>query len=182
MALAITHLEALGVRDFLSMPHSGYAPTCYYAYQACQLAQAGLAQLSRGSWVMGDPEWIADGEHIEGIDELGALLMGESFGSLWIGSRLDSASARRLVPRASATTLQVAAGLASAWAWIEKNPCRGVLEPEDLPSLDILEAARPWIGPDVEVRSPWIEPLDRLAPMSMSALSFEHFWLGPRSM
>lgn len=180
-ALAVTHLEALGLSAYLSRPATGYAPTCYYAYQACEPAKAGLERLARGDWSMGDAEWVAGGEDIEGIDELGALLMGERFGSLWIGSRQNSAAARSIAPGASATTLQVAAGLMSAWAWMERNPARGVMEPEELPSLDILAGTRPWIGPDYEVRSPWIEPLGKLAPIAPESLAFDHFWLGPKS-
>lgn len=159
-AWAITHLESIGLRAALFDRATGYAPTCYYAYQPSAPAARGLDALARGAWSMGGPQWVAEGGQVEGVDELGVLLLGERFGSLWIGSRLDSATARALAPGCSATVLQVAAGLVAGAGWIQDNPSLGLLEPEDLSSWEILKRARPWIGPDFEVRSPMVEPLD----------------------
>lgn len=178
-AFMVTHLESIGISGYFSRESTSYAPTCYYAYQPCEPAREALASLASGKWSFGGPEWIPEGSQVEGMDELGALLMGERFGSLWVGSRMTSGIAREIVPGATATSLQVAAGLLAGLEWMRSNPKEGVVEPEDLPSREILAAARPWIGPDFSVRSRWIEPLgipvDSAHP---SDLSFSCFWLG----
>lgn len=174
LGLAITHLESIGLAACFS-DGRGYAPTCYFAYQPCRQALEGLSMLAAGAWELGGGAWIPSGDQVEGVDELGALLMGERFGSLWVGSRLDSREARARVPGSSATTLQVAAGLMAGLEWALENPSMGLMEPEDLPHEWILERAHHWIGPIASVRSRAIEPLDIPAPARPEDLRFGRF-------
>jgi homospermidine synthase len=174
VGLAITHLESIGLAACLS-DGKGYAPTCYFAYQPCRQALDGLARLRQGLWSIGDPAWIPSGSQVDGVDELGVLLLGERFGSLWVGSRLDSAQARAKVEGASATTLQVAAGILSAIEWALSHPDMGLMEPEDLPHAWMLERAESWIGAACFERSFAIEPLDLPAPARPEDLRFARF-------
>lgn len=106
---------------------------------------------------------------------MGALLMSTRLGSLWVGSRLDSASARQAVSSSSATTLQVAAGLAAAARWALEHPFEGLCEPEDLPWDWTLALAERWIGPSVMVESDLIEPLGIGAPCAERDLKIQAF-------
>lgn len=174
LARVVTHLESVGLSTLLTDEQSGYRPTCYYAYRPCDGAAAGLERMVAGSWSVGGPEWVAGGEHLEGMDELGALLMGESFGSLWIGSRLTSAESRAIAQGVSATTMQVAAGLCAAIAWALDHPDMGWVEPEDLPHEYILNVASRWLGQPVVACSPIVEPLGVKAN-APDDLAWRHF-------
>ena len=74
---------------------------------------------------MQDCERIMTDEIISGKDELGVLLMGHDLNGWWTGSQLDIHEARQLVPHHNATTLQVAASVTGALAWMVRNPRRG---------------------------------------------------------
>lgn len=174
MARVVTHLESVGLSTLLTDKASGYRPTCYYAYRPCEGAVEGLARMVDGRWSVGGPEWVAGGDQLEGMDELGALLMGEGFGSLWIGSRLTSAQSRALAPGVSATTMQVAAGLCAAISWALEYPNMGWVEPEDLPHEYILSVASRWLGQPVVVSSPVVEPLG-IKAKGPDDLSWRHF-------
>jgi homospermidine synthase len=56
---------------------------------------------------------LAD-EITEGMDLVGALIMGHRYQSWWTGSILSIQGARKKVPHANATAVQVAAGVMSA--------------------------------------------------------------------
>jgi homospermidine synthase len=99
-------------------------------------------------------------EIIAGKDELGVLLLGHDLNGWWAGSQLDIHEARQLAPGQNATTLQVAAAVLGAVAWMISNPARGVCVPEDLPHRQVLAVAQPYLGPTPSVQTDWT-PLDR---------------------
>src|SRR5262249_5731190 len=75
--------------------------------------------------------------------------------SWWTGSQLDIHETRRLVPGQNATTLQVAAGVLSGLIFMIRNPCKGILVPDELPYRQILDIAGTDLGPCPVVRSGW---------------------------
>jgi homospermidine synthase len=94
-------------------------------------------------------------EIVTGMDELGALLMGD-FGAYWYGSQLSIAEARRLVgPQFNATSVQIAIPVVAGALWLIAHPDRGLVEPEDVDHEFVLDICRPWLGPVVGVRSDW---------------------------
>jgi homospermidine synthase len=106
--------------------------------------------------------WHAQKQHrilkddiVEGMDELGVLLMGHQRGAYWYGSQLTTGEARKLVPHNSATSLQVTAPVMAGVIWAMKNPRRDVLEPDDLPHDEMLRMIRPYLGPVVGVYTDW---------------------------
>jgi homospermidine synthase len=93
-------------------------------------------------------------EIVSGADELGVLLMGHTFKSWWTGSQMTIGEARTLVPGQSATTLQVAASILGAVAWMISHPDEGVCVPDDLPWREVMDVAYPYLG------TCWTGPID----------------------
>src|SRR5690625_7149824 len=89
--------------------------------------------------------------NIEGIDEMGVLLAGHEKNAYWYGSQLNIDEARRHVPYANATIMQVVSGAISAIMWGIRHPRKGVVEPEDLDHESVLETAAPYLGDLVEI-------------------------------
>lgn len=85
-------------------------------------------------------------EIVHGMDELGVLLMGNSKGVYWYGSRLTIEQARELAPENTATSLQVVAGVLGGLVWAIQNPACGVVEPDDIDYEVVLEVAKPYLG------------------------------------
>lgn len=166
-ALAITHHEALSITSWLSLPGlagEAYRPTCYYAYRPCALTRASI-----GRWLATGCEWPQEMQCLswaqiaaDGFDELGVLLC-TRYGSYWYGSTLSAAHALRhlhLPSCGNATTVQVAAGILGALAWMRKYPSAGVVEAEDMDSSLVLDVARPFLGSMRGTLSDWIPGSD----------------------
>ena len=103
-----------------------YRPTCHYAYHPCDDTVLSMHELAGKNW-----RWPGqahrDGRDVtDGIDELGALLMGHAKGAYWYGSQLSIHEARKLAPYNNATSLQVAAGVLGAVVWAMENPRAGI--------------------------------------------------------
>jgi homospermidine synthase len=98
-------------------------------------------------------------EIVDGIDELGVLLMGHEKGVYWYGSQLSIHQARELCPHNNATSLQVTAAALAGVIWAIENPRAGIVEPEELNHERVLEIAAPYLGKLVGAYSDWT-PLD----------------------
>lgn len=160
----ITHAEAISIADYLSLRSGGelvYRPTVHYAYHPCDDAVLSLHELAGRNWRLQSGRRIARDEIVAGVDELGALLMGQAGGVYWYGSRLGIDEARKLAPHNSATSLQVAAGVLAGVAWALLHPDAGVVEPDDLPHDFMLDIARPYLGELLGVRGDWDPLRDR---------------------
>jgi homospermidine synthase len=87
------------------------------------------------------------------------LLMGLSKGVYWYGSRLTIDEARRVAPHNNATSLQVTAAVLGGVVWALEHPQEGVVEPEDMDFIRVLDIAKPYLGEIVGVHGDWT-PLD----------------------
>lgn len=171
IGMVIRHGEAFSISDYLTVMQDGepvYRPTVHYAYCPCDGAIASLHELQMRNYELQPRQRIMGDDITSGHDELGCLLMGHDYKSWWIGSRLDIAEARRLVPHQNATTLQVAAGLLGAILWMIQNPRNGVCLPDQLPHEFVLRQARPYLGQFVSSPVNWT-PLDNWSHL------YEHF-------
>jgi homospermidine synthase len=160
IGMVVRHGEAFTISDHLTVwdEHTGqplYRPTVHYAYLPTDAAMASLHELKMRNYVMQERERIMTDEIISGKDELGVLLMGHDLNAWWVGSQLDIHEARQLVPHHNATTLQVAASILGALAWMVRNPRRGLCVPDDLPHDEVLAVANPYLGPCPSVQSDW---------------------------
>ena len=154
----ITHGEAISISDYLTVREGDeiiYRPTCHYAYHPCDDAVLSVHELAGRLWVAQEHRRVYRDEITEGIDELGALLLGHQKGAYWYGSQLSIQEARKLAPYNNATSLQVAAGVLGAVVWAIENPNQGIVEPDELDFQRVLEVANPYLGPVVGVYSDW---------------------------
>jgi homospermidine synthase len=145
----ITHGEAISIADYFTVRDKGklvYRPTCHYSYHPCDDAVLSNHEIGGKNWIAQSKYRILMDEIYEGVDELGALLMGHSRGAYWFGSKLSIQEARKLVPYNNATSLQVAAGVMSGVVWAMQNPAAGIIDPDELDFRRILDLADPYLG------------------------------------
>lgn len=163
--MVIRHGEALTITEHLTVWEDGrpvYRPTVHYAYLPTDAAIASMLELRMRNYELQPRIRIMIDEIVSGRDELGVLLMGHDLTSWWTGSQLDIDETRRLVPGQNATTLQVAASVLGAVAWMIRNPRRGFHVPDDLPHDEVLAVARPYLGPCPSVQSDWTPLANRV--------------------
>ena len=152
-----------------------YRPTCHYAYHPCDDAVLSLHEFAGKNWQLQARKRLIVDEIVDGIDELGVLLMGASKRAYWYGSRLSIEEARRVAPHNNATSLQVTAAVLGGVAWALEHPQAGVVEPEDLDFARILEVARPYLGALVGVYGDWT-PLDGRGRLFPEEVDLEDPW------
>jgi homospermidine synthase len=148
--MLVTHHEVASIGDWLAT--DTYRPTVCYVYRPCPKAGASLS-----SWRAGKTfrEFrVLPGSNLRGADEIGILLI-HDHGALWHGSILDCSEARRVAPHNNATTLQVAAGIVGAIAWMQDHPRAGVVEAENMDSAQVLAVARPYLGRVATFETGW---------------------------
>lgn len=158
LGMVVRHGEAFTISDHLTVwdgPKPLYRPTVHYAYLPTDAAIASLHELKMRNFAMQEKQRIMTDEIISGMDELGVLLLGHALNGWWVGSQLDIAETRRLVPHQNATTLQVAASVLGAVAWMIRHPNEGVNVPDNLPHEDVLAVANPYLGPCPSVQTDW---------------------------
>ena len=154
----ITHAEAISISDYYTVRKGDdvvYRPTCHYAYHPCDSTVLSVHEFAGKNWALPEKKRILMDEIYDGVDELGALLMGHARGAYWYGSQLSIHEARRLAPFNNATSLQVAAGVMAGVVWAMENPQAGIVDPDDIDYRRVLELASPYLGKQVGVYSGW---------------------------
>lgn len=156
-AWMITHNESISIADYFTYHNdtTTYRPTVYYAYHPCDSAIASIHELLGKELVPQENVRLIGDEIIDGMDELGVLLMGNEQGSLWYGSQLTIEEARSLVPHNSATTLQVTSSVLAGILWAIENPTEGIIEAEDMPHEYIIDICKPYLGTLTSVWTDW---------------------------
>jgi homospermidine synthase len=157
----VTHNESISIADYLTCEVDGelYRPTVHYAYHPCDAAVNSIQELVGRNFEPQARERIITDEVVDGVDELGVLLMGNEAGSLWYGSNLSIDEARAAAPHNNATSLQVVAPVLAGMIWAIEHPDRGILEADDLPHDAILDVCLPYLGTMVSAWTDWT-PLD----------------------
>lgn len=147
--LLVTHAETISLANFLTLKQGKkvtYRPTVHYAYNACPDALLSWIELSNAEGVKQQNQRIMSNEIVQGVDELGVLLMGNAKGAFWYGSTLSVEEARKIAPYNNATSLQVVAGVLGGILWALANPNKGLVEAEDMDHEFILDIANPYLG------------------------------------
>ncbi|HWD59847.1 MAG TPA: saccharopine dehydrogenase C-terminal domain-containing protein [Stellaceae bacterium] len=160
----VTHNESISIADYFTLRDGEtvrYRPTCHYAYHPCDDAVLSVHELGGKNWQLQADKRLMMDEIIDGIDELGVLLMGHANGVFWYGSRLSIDQTRRLAPHNNATSLQVTAAVLAGMVWALEHPRAGIVEPEELDFARILEVAGPYLGDVVGVWGDWTPLADR---------------------
>ncbi len=150
LAWLVTHNESISLAEFLTVRDAQgqlqYRPTVYFAYQPCPPAAQSIAHWLHQHKQAPAVQHVIPLVHLqEGQDELGVLLCHRT-GAYWYGSTLTLQAARHLAPHNSATTLQVAAGIVGALAWMLDHPRAGITEAEAIDSDQVLAVALPYLG------------------------------------
>ena len=174
----ITHGESISIADFLTVKESGevrYRPTCHYAYHPCDDAVLSLHEFAGKNWHLQPRKRLMVDEISRGIDELGVLVMGAPKGIYWYGSRLTIEEARRVAPHNNATSLQVTAAVLGGLVWALEHPQAGIVEPEGLDFVRVLEVARPYLGEIVGIYGGWT-PLDDRGRLFPEDLDYQDPW------
>jgi len=179
IGFCITHGESITLSDYLTVWEDDrpvYRPTVHYAYHPCNDAVLSLRELAMSNWKVQPNARLLGADIVEGIDELGALLMGDH-GALWYGSQLGIDEARRLLgPEFNATSIQIAAPVAAGVIWMIEHPNRGLVEPEDLDDEHIMKFCRPYLGPVVAERSDWTPLKGRSVLFEEAGLDLDDPW------
>ena len=160
----VTHSESISISDYLTLKNGGelrYRPTVHYAYHPCDDAVLSLHELAGRNWKLQERQRVLMREIVEGVDELGVLLMGHAKGAYWFGSQLSVQEARRLAPHNNATTLQVCVAILGGIVWAVENPRSGVVDPDQLDYERVLEIAAPYLGKLTGSYSQWTPLVDR---------------------
>jgi homospermidine synthase len=147
--MVIRHGEAFTISDHLTVwdnQQAIYRPTVHYAYCPTDAAVASMHELEMRQWDLTKNQRIMNEEIIDGDDRLGVLLMGHPYKSWWTGSLLNIHDSRKLIPKQSATTVQVASAVYAAVAWAMANPNAGYRVPDQLPWKEILDYAEKYWG------------------------------------
>ncbi len=160
IGMVVRHGESFTISDHLTVWDAAhrspmYRPTVHYAYLPTDAAMSSLHELKMRNYELQDNERIMHDEIISGRDELGVLLLGHDLNGWWVGSQLDIEEARKLAPHQNATTLQVAASVLGAIAWMIRNPRWGVCVPDDLPFDEVLAVAAPYLGTCLSIQTDW---------------------------
>jgi len=166
IGMVVRHGEAFTISDHLTVWDDDgqvlYRPTVHYAYQPADAALVSLHELRMTGYRMQERQRIMDEEIVSGDDELGVLLLGHDLTGWWAGSQLSIEETRHLVPGQNATTLQVAASVLGAVAWMVANPDRGVCVPDDLDHREVLAWADPYLGPCPSLPTVWTPLTERV--------------------
>ena len=147
--MLVRHGEAFTISDHLTVwdgDKAIYRPTVHYAYCPTDAAIASMRELEMQQWSITPNQRIMNEEIIDGEDRLGVLLMGHPYKSWWTGSLLSIHDSRKLIPKQSATTVQVASAVYAAVAWAMANPNAGYRVPDDLPWREVLGFAEKYWG------------------------------------
>jgi homospermidine synthase len=170
----VTHNESISIADYFTLSNGAgveYRPTVHYAYHPCDDAVLSLHELAGKNWTQQTRQRLMMDEIVDGIDELGVLLMGHAKGAYWFGSRLSIDETRRIVPFNNATSLQVTAAVLAGMVWCIENPRAGIVEADDIDFRRVLDIAGPYLGDVVGVYSGWnpLESRERLFPETIDA-------------
>lgn len=175
----ITHNESISIADYYTLKdESGavtYRPTAHYAYHPCDDAVLSIHELAGKNWQMQPEKRLMTDEIVEGMDELGVLLMGHAKGAYWYGSRLTIEEARRVVPHNNATSLQVTAAVLAGVIYAIENPRLGVVESDEIDHERALAICAPYLGEVVGAYSDWT-PLQDRAVLFPEELDREDPW------
>ena len=147
--MLVRHGEAFTISDHLTVwdgDKAIYRPTVHYAYCPTDAAIASMRELEMNQWNITSNQRIMNEEIIDGADHLGVLLMGHPYKSWWTGSLLNIHDSRKLIPKQSATTVQVSSAVYAAVAWAMANPNRGYMVPDDMPWREVLAYSEKYWG------------------------------------
>ena len=177
-AFVITHNEAISLADYFTVTEDdklAYRPTVYYAYHPCDATVMSLHEMAGRNYAPPEKKRLIRENIVDGMDELGVLLLGGPKGAYWFGSHLTIQEARQQVRHNGATTLQITSAVLAGMIWAIENPYRGIVEAEELDFERVLDICRPYLGEVVGVYSEWT-PLQSRSQLFPEDLDLDDPW------
>lgn len=175
----VQHSEAVTLSDYFTLSNKEgypiYRPSVYYVYCPPDFAIASVHEFRGKELRIQDKKRVVKTEIIDGIDELGVLLLGHGMNGWWYGSQMSIQEAKAVLPGEGPTTIQVAANMLAGIVWMIQNPRKGYVEPEDLPFEFILNIAKPYLGTMASVPTTWTPLADRTSLFKLD-LDPRHPW------
>ena len=157
--MVVRHEEAFSISEYLTVTSHGkavYRPTVHYAYMSCGESIASLYEMQAAGYSKPKEERVLKGDMIlEGSDELGCFMMSKHWGCWWIGSLLNKQEADALLEGQSATVLQVASSVLSSLVYAFHHPQLGMVHPDQLDPLEIMQYVTPYLGRFVSFPKDW---------------------------
>lgn len=176
--MLVTHDEIFSIADYLSLRgESGftYRPTVMFVYHPCDDGMLSALELEGRGWKMQPSSRRLSQDIAHGMDELGVLLAGHARNAYWFGSQLSIEDARRHLPFANATTLQVVAGALAAATWAIRHPRSGLVEPDQMDHEECLAVAEPYLGKLTGAFTDWT-PLQGRGDLFPEKLEVDRPW------
>jgi homospermidine synthase len=176
--LLMSHDEVFSIGDLLQLREGGktaFRPSVMFVYHPCDDAMLSALELEGRGWQRQPRERRLGEDIVTGMDELGVLIAGHARNAYWFGSQLPIEEARRHVPYANATSIQVVAGALAAVEWAIRHPRRGVVEPDELDWQECLGTARPYLGAVVGRYTDWT-PLQGRGELFAEDLDVDRPW------
>lgn len=182
--MLVTHDEVFSIADYLTSKQDGtspegkqtrYRPTVMFVYHPCDDGMLSALELEGRGWKMQPSSRRLSVDIAHGMDELGVLVAGHARNAYWFGSQLSIEEARRHLPAANATTLQVVAGALAACIWAIRHPRRGLLEPDQMEHEECLAVASPYLGKLTGAFTDWT-PLQGRGELFPEKLDVDNPW------
>jgi len=176
--MLVTHDEVFSIADHFSLRAGGafaYRPTVMFVYHPCDDGMLSALELEGRGWKMQPTSRRLSIDIAHGMDELGVLLAGHDRNAYWFGSQLTIEDARRHLPFANATTVQVVAGALAAAVWAIRHPRRGLVEPDQMDHDECLDVAAPYLGKLTGAFTDWT-PLQGRGELFPEKLDVDNPW------
>lgn len=148
IGIVIPHSE--GISSSVYFSDGTYCPTQHYVYKIAPVCHRSLKKFypknDLGKTIDKDKSHVLNNldDDFEGIDRVGALILTTDKKAVWCGSMLDNKN--EVVGNHSATTIQVACSLLSGVKYMIENPDEGILFPEDLDELYVINHCKKYLG------------------------------------
>ena len=159
VGMVVRHEEAFSISEHLSVHDAKgkaiYRPTVHYCYMSCGDSIASMYEVQANNYKMLPKERVLKEEIISGSDELGVFMLSNTYGGWWIGSILSCEEAQKLLPKQSATVIQVASSVLSAIYYAFQHPTEGVIHPDDMDPIEAMKPILPYLGKFVSFYKEW---------------------------
>ena len=150
--MIISHGETSRLGQYLSIYKNNkciYAPTVCYVYKPCDRAIESLELLKENKYKPLDKNYVLELDDIsnDGYDSVGVTIYFEDGSIYWAGTSISKNQVKKYkLYKSTPTTLQVSSSILACIKYMIKNNQEGLIDPEDLPSRNILMDAMPYLG------------------------------------
>lgn len=162
VGMIVRHEEAFSISQYLTTYNkngkASYRPTVHYVYWPSNDGLTSLYEHQAMGYKPITKERVYKDDVISGKDELGVFMLSPKYGGWWIGSLLDSETAKKMLPPHSATVIQVSSSVMAAIVYAFINQREGVIHPEEMDAEWTMKLIMPYLGEFVSGPVDWKPP------------------------